>query len=147
MEESALSQVNTAQTSLTQRLLQDDRKLENFVPLSVVDPDDGHEMKERAAKLISRLSEFDQQGIESRLSRIYLQQLEATPIAEGRTAAATGEQQIEHDLKSLYVEISDVAKMSATQVFHAPLVRAIDAEQNRKNNQTQENLDNVKAPK
>lgn len=132
LEEGLHSQVKQVPLSARGRLGQDDGCLQQLAAAAVGDADDGQDLTAKVDQLTAKLSDFTRQELENRLNRIYLEQLSD---AEGDGIFQHGEfdeSQLEQDLKSLYVEISDVAAMSAAQGFKAPLLHAITEQQNRK---------------
>jgi hypothetical protein len=119
---------------------------------SVFDADDGKELKTKVDQLSAKMSELTREEIECRLGRIYLQHLS---VKEAGSNHEPGEQdeleqqeqeqelELEQDLKSLHIEIPDVAEMATFQNFKAALLRALAEQQNRKNDRARTVLEGV----
>lgn len=87
----------------------------------------------KVGKLTARLSGLTREEIECRLDRVYLHELREKDTNRMHEQCELGEEELEEDLKSLHIEIPDVAAMSAFQEFKAPLLRAIAELQYLKN--------------
>lgn len=87
-------------------------------------------------RLTAMLSRMVAEELQIRLDRTYLESLqESTNHVNGN---GTGNEELEdaegleQDLKSLYMEIPDVAAMYVAQKYKEPLVRAVQAEERRR---------------
>jgi hypothetical protein len=140
--------INLAEPAASAYLRRDDRYLEELAAVSVLDADDGKELKTKVDQLTAKMSELTREEIECRLNRIYLQHLfmkEAGSRHERgeRDELEQQELELEQDLKSLHVEIPDVAEMTTFQGFKAPLLRAFAEQQSGKNDRARTVLEDV----
>lgn len=143
VEKHLADQINCLEPTLIELLRQDDRILQRAAASSQVDVDDGQKLRERVTKLTQSLSQLAQEEIRCGLDRIYLECLASSSQPKSSASNVTGEQQLRQDLRSLHVEIADVATMAVTQEFYDPLSALIDAEFSRRNMQTQDSLSQV----
>jgi hypothetical protein len=140
--------INLVESAASAYLRRDDELLEELAAFSVFDADDGKELNTKVDQLSAKMSELTREEIECRLGRIYLQHLS---VKEAGSNHEPGEQdeleqqelELEQDLKSLHIEIPDVAEMATFQNFKAALLRALAEQQNRKNDRARTVLEGV----
>jgi hypothetical protein len=145
--------INLVESAASAYLRRDDELLERLAAVSVLDADDGKELKTKVDQLSAKMSELTREEIECRLGRIYLQHLFVKEAGsnheqEGRDELEQQELELELelDLKSLHIEIPDVAEMATFQDFKAALLRVLAEQQNRKNDRARTVLKDVCAP-
>lgn len=135
-------------SSVTGYLRHDDYYLQKWAATSVLDADDGQEMQGRVTRLTAKLSDLTREEIECRLDRLYLQQIAKQGLDKDHEEDELQDHELalEQDLKSLHIEIPDLAALSVAQDFKAPLLRALARQQTRKNDQAQIVLEDVCGP-
>lgn len=143
LEEGLQGQTKAAIASASHHLNHDDRWLQKLAAASALDMDDGKESKARVTSLTAKLSELTREEIQCRLNRVYLQRLMGSDQNGMLEQSELGEQELEQDLESLHVEITDVAAMSVFQDFTAPMLAALAEHQNKKNEEARSVLENV----
>jgi hypothetical protein len=120
---------NTIGGHLTQRLHEDDRKLDALQKLMLpygggIDPE--IDSNQKASRLAEKLVGFSCEEIRCRLDRIYLEQLREPVNHEGGTEDGLSIQEVslKADLETLYAEIRDVVAMAVSQEFEHPLLNS-----------------------
>jgi hypothetical protein len=129
--------------SATEYLHHDDHQLQKLASMTTLDADDGKDLRIKVTALTEKLSDLNREEIECRLNRVYLQRLAENAIENKHKQSELEEQELEQDLKSLHIEIPDVAAMSAEQEFKSPLLQALAEQQNRRNEQARNVLEDV----
>ena len=147
LDEGLRSTLNQIPSSATDYLHNDDYYLQTLAAVSALDLGDGKELRAKVAELTEKLSELNREEIECRLNRIYLEQLAEKGIERKHEQGELDEQKLELELeqclKSLHVEIPDVAAMSNFQEFQAPLLRALAEQKHVKTDQVRTVLEDV----
>jgi hypothetical protein len=121
----------------------DDYALQKLAAASNVDVDDGKTLNIKAAKLTEKLGIFSCDEIQCRMDRVYLETVALGDAAQEHGHNALDEQELEQDLKSLSVEIADVAAMSAFQEFQGPLLQTLGKHRNQRHNENRVVLEDV----
>jgi len=130
-------------SSATESLRFDDHELQNLASLASLETDNGKELEAKVTALTEKLGELNREEIECRLNRVYLQGLAEKAAKNKYKQGELGEKELEQDLKSLHIEIPDVAAMSVVQEFKSPILQALTKQQNRRNDQAQHMLEDV----
>ena len=81
-------------------------------------------------RLTANLSSMLAEELQTRLDRTYLESLQKAVSDETEAAEDVGD--LEEDIRSLYIEIPDVADMYVTQKYGEPLVKAVREEERRR---------------
>lgn len=143
LEEGLRDQINQSGSLLSSYLRQDDYTLQRLAADSVLDVDNEHVSTTKVENLTAKLSAVICEEFQFRLNRVYLQHLVEGTDDQDHDQIGLEEQELETDLDSLHVEISDVAAMSIFQDFKAPLLRTLADEQNKKTSHAQAVLERV----
>jgi len=143
LEEGVRNEINEVASSAKSYLHHDDCYLQHLAAMSVLDADDSKELRAKAAKLTAKLGDLTREEIEGRLDRVYLQQLVEKGSDRTHEQDELEEQELEQGLKSLHVEIPDVASMATLQDFQAPLLRAFAEQENGRNDRARNALEDV----
>lgn len=143
VEDGLRSTINSVSSSAASYFRNDDDCLQNLGAVSVLNFDDGKALEARVAELTSTLSDLTREEIECHLNRTYLQCLTENVVERKRESNDYNEAELEQDLKSLHVEIPDVAAMSIFQDFQTPLLRALADQQNKKHAKAKGLLEDV----
>lgn len=143
LEEGLRRTLHQVPPSATEYLLHDDHQLQELASVPALDAVDDKEVRVKIAALTEKLGDLNREEIECRLNRVYLQQLAEKGVERKPKQSELEGQELEQDLKSLHIEIPDVAAMSAVQDFKAPLLRALAEQQKRRNDQARTVLEDV----
>lgn len=146
LEEGFQRMIKQVVPSVTAYLHHDDRYLQNLEDMSVLDASDGKGLMMKVEQLASKLSKLTQEEIECRLDRVYLHELWDKDDDKKHEQSEVEEQELEKDLKSLHVDIRDVAVISAFQGYKAPLLRALAEVQDWRSNRACTVLGDVCGP-
>ncbi|KAF7511288.1 hypothetical protein GJ744_004853 [Endocarpon pusillum] len=121
----------------------DDSHLQTLTAISAIDADHGNDLRVRVTQLTEKLSQLDREAIECRLNRVYLQQLARHDADQCCGQSQLIEHEVEKDLKSLHVEIPDVAIMAVAQCFRTPLLQALAKRQTGRDAQARSQLEDI----
>jgi hypothetical protein len=130
--------------STTESLRFHDHELQRLASMASLEADDGKELEAKVTALTEKLIDLNREEIESRLNRVYLQRLAEKATENKDKQGELEEEELEQDLKSLHIEIPDVAAMSVVQEFKSPLLQALTKQQNRRNDQERNILEDVR---
>lgn len=144
-EEGLRGTLNQIPSLAADYLHHDDSHLQTLTAISAIDAGHGNDLRERVTQLTEKLSQLDREAIECRLNRVYLQQLARPDADRCSEQSKLLEHEVEKDLKSLHVEIPDVAIMAVAQCFKTPLLQALAEKQREKDGQARRQLEDVGA--
>ena len=142
-EEGLRGTLNRIPSLAADYLHNDDCHLQSLTAISAVDADHGNDLRVKVAQLTEKLSQLDREAIECRLNRVYLQQLARHDADRCFEQSQLIEHEVESDLKSLHVEIPDVAIMAVVQCFKTPLLQALAERQIGRDAQARSQLEDV----
>ena len=141
--ETASIEAARASTTMPHRLKHlltlDDRQLEHLQSQTAAvhhEEDGGQAALSRISKLSGMLIEFTCEELQTRLDRVYLDQMGlevSTPDGINKTDSISAVE-LQNDLDTLYAEIRDVVTMSVKQEYEAPLIDALGEEQRQQRN-------------
>jgi Ulp1 family protease len=134
-------------SSAAESLRSDDHELQELASLVSLEPDDEKELEAKVTALTEKLIDLNREEIECRLNRVYLQGLAEQAAENKYKQDELEEKELEQDLKSLHMEVPDVAAMSVVQEFKSPLLQALTKQQNRRNEKARHMLEEVCAVK
>lgn len=143
LEEGLRGTLSQILSSASNHLYHDNRHLQTLAAVSVLDADDGEDLRVRVAQLTEKLTELDREAIECRLNRIYMQELARNDADRHCEQSQLVEHELENDLKSLHVEIPEVAVMAVAQGFKTPLFQALAERQTGRDAQARSQLEDV----